>query len=126
MALYQPGLPACSTCQKYFVDWDWEKETGTGEVLRNPAGEPEERTGPPPCSKCPKESPDKEHLHVLSDKNWKTFDFYQLGKATSGACFTPQMLEDGVLRQNLALIERIMQGYERRQLAETILGVPRV
>ena len=70
-----------------------------------------------PCQRgevCPKESPEKAHLHTLSDKNWRTLMIYRRGRAIG----FDRMLIDDLLADNLAIIDGMFRSWERGRVAE--------
>lgn len=120
------GLP-CATCKKYVIDYDWDTHRGTGEITRwgkSPGlrEKLQERVAgvPLPCDRCPKESPDKEHEHVLSNKNVQAYSHYLEVKASSGCCLSDAEREDRTLRRNLAIIDSIAREAEQYHLAKRI------
>jgi len=116
----------CRDCRKYVYDFD------TGERKTYRAGpRREERpmlrpgTDGPPCEKCPMESPQKAHEHLLSRRNWETFRLYQQVRATGGACLNAAERQDPLLAHNLALIDNIYRQWEAMQLATHVaLAIP--
>jgi hypothetical protein len=108
------------------VDWNWKDQTGSGDILKGVDGKPKKRVGdPPPCERCPKVSPEKEHEHVLSAKNWQAYEFAKAVKATCGACLVGRARTDSILLQNLAIIEDVTRQAEQYQLFNAISCVPR-
>ena len=114
-----PGIArlACATCEKYVANME------TGEILRYPCGSednlvPLERTTPPPCmlgTLCPKESPDREHLHVLSPRNCKMYNVWALARAQRKfAC------QDALRAEAFRTLDDIMRVRERKLLAVEI------
>ena len=113
----------CEECCKYVIRYDWLKHEGSGErEIDEATGEPMERDGPPPCKEgrrsstlCPKECPEKEKEHVLSEKNYRAWNFYREVRA---AGLPEEMKTDRVLMKNLALIDHIVRDGEQYQLAK--------
>jgi len=114
----------CATCQKYMVNLE------TGEILRYPVGTEEnpvlwERSTPPPCQlggSCPKESPDREHLHVLSARNARMYDVWRTARAQRRfGC--PDALRVAAFR----IIDDLVRNYERlllsREIAHRLKGM---
>jgi hypothetical protein len=104
------------------LDYDWSDNTGTGKPKRNHLGEPHLRSklSPPPCNKCEKKSPAEEWRHVLSAKNRQTYSLAWKVHATNGEYLTPAMKRDLLFMDNLAVVLRLIQTYERHDLAERI------
>jgi hypothetical protein len=123
LELFYPVLArlSCEDCQKYVPDYDWSEHTGTGKP-RGPEGEPWKRPkeSAPPCFKCPKRSPAEERQHVLSRKNWKTFQLALQAHATGGRCLTEEMSRDGLLMENVTVVCRLIEAHARNDLAERI------
>lgn len=121
-------------CCKNLLDYDWTTHRGTGQPQIDEAtGEPMERDGPPPCKEgrrshtiCPKESPEKEAEHLLSAKNWQTWELYHAVQASAGACLTERMREDRLLAQNLALVHRLVATHQRREQREAVFDLANV
>ena len=114
-----PGLArlACATCEKYVANME------TGEILRYPCGDEDnlvllERTTPPPCmlgTLCPKESPDREHWHVLSPRNCKLYHVWTLARAQRRfGC------PDALRAEAFRVLDDLMRVQERRLLAGEI------
>ncbi len=107
----------CATCQKYVVDLE------TGEIRRYPVGTEDnlvrwERDTPPPCELgviCPKESPDREHLHVLSARNDRMYDCWRTARAQRRfGC--PDALRAAAFR----VIDDMVRNHERLLLSREI------
>lgn len=105
------------------IDYDWEKHRGTGKRKRHANGTIDTlrpKQVPPPCSKCPKESPEKEQEHKLSERNRKLVRLFREVKATNGARLTEGMKRDQLLMTNLAIIGQLYETYERNELADML------
>lgn len=97
-----------------------------GEVRHLPQDDDEqpipwERDGPPPCHLgylCPKESPEREALHVLSRRNWRMYDAWQVARATHRF-----VCPDALQVRGYRVIGEVMRAQERRQLAYEIASV---
>ena len=119
LLLFHPGVAVidCRDCQKFIYDFaTGQRKTyaqGTRDRLR-PANTP------PPCHKCPKQSPQQSHEHELSAKNWRTLSLYQQVRASRGACLTDAMKNDGLLMKNLATIDALFRRWEREQQASAV------
>lgn len=99
----------CETCQTHQVNYDWSTHEGDGSIVLMANGTlPVLRVVPPPCEKCPKESPAKAREYELSRDNCDLVDFYWTVKATCGACLTDNMRTDTLLTQRLAIVEQIL------------------
>jgi hypothetical protein len=68
-----------------------------------------------PCWECPKNSPEEESQHVLSDKNRQLLALYYEIKATHGRCMTDRLAADPLLRHKLAIVGRIVEDWERHE-----------
>lgn len=124
--MFYPALTRfnCADCQQFVYDVEWshgcrgsgqrKKYCGGTKDFVRPAG------SPPPCSDCPKESPAKEHEHVLTADNWLTWQLWREVRASGGACLTDSMRADRVLLENLSLIDDLARIQDRRQLAREI------
>lgn len=64
---------------------------------------------PPPCHKCPKESPEKAKQIELSEKNWAAYSHYLQAKAVG---LTEEERRDPIVRRNFALIEMIVTDHK--------------
>jgi hypothetical protein len=71
---------------------------------------------------CPKESPEKEREHLLSDRNRKTVDLYLEVKTLGGVLLTAAERGDPLLRRNLSIVDRLYRQWEREREAE-LLGI---
>ncbi|HEV8061534.1 MAG TPA: hypothetical protein VGP68_16765 [Gemmataceae bacterium] len=126
--MFYPALTqfTCGECQKKLFDVDWAHGcTGTGKVktYMTGAGPREQVRGklnPPPCSECPKGSPEEEAEHLLSADNWLTWQIYREVKATNGACLTDAMKADALLMRNLAMLDELARVRERQQLGREL------
>lgn len=108
----------CSECLKFVYDFD------TGEQVTICEGTiPMVRALPPPCEKCPKQSPEREREFILSDRNLKTLRLYHEVQATSGQCLSEREKADRVLTRNLQTIHRLYKQQERRQQTDDLLGI---
>lgn len=123
---------SCDECKSYLIDYDWSAHRGTGKRQQR-HGEDWKRTGPPPCLEpnrradrqtCPKECPEKEAEHVLSEKNRATVSLYWQVRATHGACLTGPLATDATLLANLSTVDQTVRSAEQQQLMSGIaLGV---
>lgn len=77
-----------------------------------------ERTGPPPCWKCPKKSPEEAHRYELSKGNLELYNLYCKVKATSGACLTEEQKSSEWLSSRLAIIDTIVEQDKDERLAK--------
>ena len=127
--MHYPELAAlpCTTCKRYMIDYDWDTHTGTGQIKRwgkspEMRAKFQERAAgvPMPCDRCPKESPEKEHEHVLSEKNERTYSVYLEVQASFGQCLGDEEREDALLRRNLAIVGNIARQVDQDRLAEKI------
>lgn len=124
--MFYPALTrfSCADCQRFVYDVEWSKGCrGSGERKRYCGGTKDfvrPANSPPPCSECPKESPAKEHEHVLTEENWLMWQLWREVRASGGACLTEKMKGDRVLLENLSLIDDLARIRERRQLAQEI------
>lgn len=114
--MFHPGVAQidCRDCQKYVYDFVTGKRKTYAQGKRD---RPRPASTPPPCHKCPKESPEKAHEHELSAKNWRTLALYQQVRASSGACLSDEMKRDALLMKNLATIDALFRRWEREQQA---------
>lgn len=105
-----PNLPACETCKKYLVKFSWSTGEGTGEPLTYESGPGERKpvlrqaNQPTPCDKCPKESPEKEHNHILTESNCRALQHYREHRSVGFRGMTEDELADSVVRQNFELL----------------------
>jgi hypothetical protein len=114
--LNHPGVAkvSCSDCQKRAYDLE------TGQPKTYPAGPTGElrfydQNHVPPCRTgwtCPKVSPEQEHEHVLSNKNWRIVTLYHQAKAAGAAVLGDV---DPLLAELLAACERAYGDFERRE-----------
>lgn len=111
----------CSECQK----WVYDMETGERETY--PVGDgktvlPYARDGaPPPCQQgfqCPKESPEKEHLHVLNGRNVRLFRTYLRERA----CPSHEPREQ-IVRDAFAIVDGLYEEWNSRRLARDVLSM---
>lgn len=76
---------------------------------------PWERDGPPPCCLgylCPKESPDRESLHVLCARNWRIYHAWQVARATHRF-----VCDDALRARAYRIVGDAVRAHERRLLA---------
>lgn len=78
----------CEECQKFVYDIP-QATPQTFEGANGPEKIP--RAMPPPCSECPKGSPENEHLYQLSWKNHRAMTLYK--RVQSGVLPIPKHLE---------------------------------
>jgi hypothetical protein len=113
LLLLHPGLTrfTCAECQQFSYDF----ETGERDTFLGAEGTRLDviRSVPPPCEKCPKQSPEREREHVLSAKNLQTMVLYRQVQATSGACLTARERRDSVLVNNLAVVDGVVKACEK-------------
>ena len=94
----------------------------TGERETFQSGSPDNllpivRVGPPPCQMgetCPKESPDKEHLYILSRRNEQMLDHYREHKAMGGVA-DPQ---DAWTRRGFRIIDELQRRADAKRVAK--------
>lgn len=108
------------------VDYDWQTGTGSGEVQQwgPPTNRrPHERNKdcPPPCHSCPKKGPEHEREFVLSDKNWRTLEFYEQTKATFGRGLTEEEARDEIVQRNFAALDRLFASADQEGMSEAVL-----
>jgi hypothetical protein len=117
LLLNYPGIAAtpCELCSKQLID----HETGLAVTEKRGDKEFPILRDKPPCKgptyKCPKESPEREHLHTLSPENLQCWNFYRRQKAGG----FPMELDDLAL-ENFAIIAEIEQAAERHNLAKLL------
>ena len=96
-----------------------ERETymvGDGELL------PVIQYGPPPCRggfQCPKESPEREYLHVLSARNEQLLQLYYEHRAMGGGVADPS---DAWTRRGFEICECLLSRQRSKQLANELAG----
>lgn len=120
LLLFHPVMAqiSCSECQKVVYDFD------TGEKITICNGSlPMLRVLPPPCEKCPKQSPRHEAEFVLSDRNLRTLRLYYEVRATGGACLSEAERQDRLLTRNLYTIDRLVREFERKQQVDDLVGL---
>jgi hypothetical protein len=88
-------------------------------------GKPIERSGPPPCWKCPKKSPEQAHQYELSKGNQELYNLYCKVKATSGSCLTAEQKASDWLSSRLALIEMIVEQDKQDRLVKQMSKILR-
>lgn len=116
LQLFHPGVARidCRKCQKELYNLQ------TGELVTYKAGALGLKTyevTEAPCQRgevCPKESPEKAHRHLLSDRNWKTVNLYRRGRAIG----FHHMPKDDLFAENMAIIDGLMRSWERTRAAE--------
>ena len=115
---------SCLECQTYQIDYDWKTHRGSGARKKHGPNRLHDSLRPkgtsPPCHRCPKGSPEREHEFVLNERNWKAYQFALQVRATNGACLTPEAARDRILMQNLADIFEIIDDADRQDAAERI------
>ena len=112
---------SCADCQRFVYDL----QTGKRETYQ--AGSaynelPVPRNGPPPCElgrDCPKESPEREHLHVLNARNRQMVDLYFANRAFGGNLFQPHQI-DPLRTRAFQIIDEIVREQDRQDLARAI------
>jgi len=124
LAIDNPQLAdlSCAECQK----WVYEIPSGQPQLFEGPDGRKTERiprAAPPPCDRCPKESPEREHLYVLSDKNYRTLKLHE--RFRTGVYPLPKYLAgDPLLAENFAIIDEVIERGKRhavnRDLADLL------
>ena len=123
LALFHPvaaNLP-CNECRRWFYNIQ------TGE-RRMRGGRPEPRPAnskiPLPCWECPKESPEQEHEHVLSDKNRQAFDFYLMVKHTAGNYLRSLIETDAIVAHNQVIIGQFDEARQVIDLGRMLRPAP--
>jgi len=85
------------------------------------AGQPIPRgKSPTPCAQCPKESPQKEDEHELSEKNHRAVGFYAAERAAGG--LDPRFRDDALVRETMRIIDTIVRQYEASEQARAMSG----
>jgi hypothetical protein len=125
LLIHHPNLPACATCQKFMVDYDWLYGGGTGEIKtfgdpKNPQKLERAKDNPPPCGSCPKKGPQHEREFLLSEKNCRALQFYRQTKATFGRGLTKREANDAIVRRNFSILDGLFAGAEREGLSNAI------
>lgn len=122
-------MPACETCQKFKIEYNWQDHTGTGKVVMqgNP-GTPSYRKAVRapgevlPCRNerigCPKESPEKERDHILSEKNWQAWEHFKRVRAMGR--MSDEEASDEAIQRVFVILDDLTQRGERRRLAREI------
>lgn len=109
---------------KYVYDLD-TGELKTFEGRNGP--EPIERSGPPPCSDCPKKSPEHEHEFVMSRKNVRLYDFYRRYRWNRSMELPEHLRGCRVFQESMALISELESDLKHsqhtRQLKDLLLLV---
>ncbi len=121
--LYHPAVAQvpCSECQRFVYDL----KTGKRETYQAGSAHnelPVPRNGPPPCElghDCPKQSPDREHLHVLTERNRRMLELYSANRAFQGHLFAPHEI-DGLTRLGFVICDSFFRASEQRDLADAI------
>lgn len=123
-----PNLPACATCKKYLVKYSWSTGEGTGEPLTYQSGPNEwqpvlrQPNQPTPCDKCPKESPEKEHEHILTERSLQALQHYREHKAIGFRGLSEEELADSVVRQNFELLNAAFERMAARRQGDVVAG----
>ena len=123
---------SCDDCKKYATKIpDGEIETYEIDGRQEPV--PRAPGVPTPCDKCPKGSPEEEHLHVLADQNYVMLAFHRQWKSArrNGLNFAlPEKLRNcPVLLENLTIVDEMMDAQEQQisamRLAQFLLPMMR-
>ncbi|MDE2470458.1 MAG: hypothetical protein KGL35_17360 [Bradyrhizobium sp.] len=121
-----PNLPACAVCQKYLVKYSWSSAEGSGEPLTYQSGPNEwlpvlrQPNQPAPCDKCPKESPEKEHEHILTAANYRALWHYREHRAVGFRGLSEEELADSVVRQNFELLNAAFERLAARRQGDMV------
>lgn len=120
LLLFHPQLIdlSCKECATKLYDLD----TGKPQTyLSGPERVTKYYTGvPTPCTQgvyCPKESPDKEHLYVLSDRNKQAYRFYKRLKAGM------DVVLDDLAADNVSIIDSLMKAQSSAEQAKLITAL---
>ena len=54
----------------------------------------------------------------MSEKNWRTYQLARQVRATHGRCLSDEAMQDPLLAANLALVNQLIEAFERSDLAE--------
>ncbi len=123
LLLFHPGVASfsCSDCKKFFYDHT------TGELKTYNSGPTREKLPmirppnvPTPCHQCPKESPEKESEHELSERSYRTLVLYQRAMATGFSYLTKREKRDPLVAKHFVILERLYREYERQRQANDI------
>lgn len=120
---YHPGPASvdCEDCKRYVYDLErGVRRTYKSGAKRTERPQLRPKGTPLQCAQCPKESPERARVLVLSPRNRLTLRLYEEVRATSGVCLTDAMKRDRVLMRNLADLSELDRARERRLLAEEI------
>lgn len=148
MSLLEPIIAArsCEDCQKWWYDDAADPKTGkmtwSTSIVREPqvaalAKSPQHKlelmeqtcrrpvdpkTGKAatPCDKCPKESPEKAHLHQLSHKNRRTVQFWKESRAMNFQNLNERMRADPILRHNFAICDELHRAADRKSSVDLL------
>lgn len=116
LQLFHPGVARidCTDCQKRLYSLE------TGELVTYKAGAlglKHYDVTEAPCQRgevCPKESPERAHLHLLSERNWRAVTAYRRGRAVG----FEHVLKDDLFAENMAIIDGLVRSWERSRAAE--------
>ena len=123
LLLFHPGVASfsCAECKKFFYDHT------TGELKTYNSGPTREKLPmirpanvPTPCHQCPKESPEKESEHELSDRSYQTLVLYQRAMATGFHYLTKREKRDPLVAKHFVILERLYREYERQRQSNDI------
>jgi len=111
----------CQDCQKYIYDFDkGERRTYKSGPQREERPMVRPKSTPPPCHKCPLESPEKAHKHRLNDRNVKTFILYHRSKSTNGLYLNGAERTDPIVARNFSIIDSFYRRKDSIDLASEI------
>lgn len=74
---------------------------------------------PPPCSQCPKKSPEQAHQYELSERNIKVYEMYLKSQATGGMCLG-ELAHDPIVQRDFAIIHQIVTAIQNARFESAI------
>ena len=106
---------SCADCKTW-----WYRDTKSNEIVKR-KGEKLKR--PPgsktPCDDCPKESPEKEHLHILNRRSLKAVEIYWMVQSTG---ITDELREKYPrLVQDLSVIHQLIGQHKEDYQSELMM-----
>lgn len=119
MQLEHPALArlTCAECKEWQIDektWTRATRGRDKQPFKRPPGTPT------PCGVCPRRGPQHEAETRLSARNVETVELYYQFRALGWEGLPAPCRNDGLLKENLTLIDRIMRQHERTQLGESV------
>jgi hypothetical protein len=107
--LSQPEIHdlSCRDC----LQWIYDPDKNWAPTLRG--DQKQRRFTPPPCKRCPKQSPAKAHQFEISARNIAAVRHFLMHRAMNFAALSELEKRDPIVQRNFEIIDQVFREFEK-------------